>query len=81
MVVLTAKTMFPLLIILPNLEVTLCWMEFDLTIIATPIPPDPMTMPLPLNTVWEVIVILKCPQLTQTLVLNFPEVTLQGHNP
>ncbi|KAJ8445573.1 LOW QUALITY PROTEIN: hypothetical protein Cgig2_012461 [Carnegiea gigantea] len=38
--ILTTTTMFPLLLILPNLESHLCWMEFNLTIIANPLQPD-----------------------------------------
>lgn len=54
-------------------------MEFDLTIIANPLQVDPMLMPS--NSVWGVMVVLKSPHLNQNIVLNFPEVTLQGSFP
>lgn len=66
------------LLILPNLESYLCGMEFDLTIIANLIQPDPVPMSMPSNTVWGVMVILKSPHLNQNFVLNFQEVLLQG---
>lgn len=50
MVVLTCKTLFPLIILLPNLQAHQCWMEVDLTIIATPINPSTPATPMPSNS-------------------------------
>ncbi|KAJ8441521.1 hypothetical protein Cgig2_026322 [Carnegiea gigantea] len=73
MVVLTTTTVFPLLLILPNLESYQCWMEFDLTIIANPTQPDLGPTHMPSNSVWGLIVILKSSHLNQNFVLNFQE--------
>jgi len=81
MAVWTTKMMFPLLLILPNLESQLCWMEADVTLLANPIPPPPTPTQMPSNSEWEVTVVLKCPLLNQNFVLNFDKVTLQGSFP
>lgn len=74
-------TMFPLVLILPKLESYLCWMEFNLTIVANPIQIDPISTQMLSNSVWGVMVVLKSPDLNQNFVFNFPEVTLQGSFP
>ncbi|KAJ8426841.1 hypothetical protein Cgig2_025246 [Carnegiea gigantea] len=51
MAVPTTTTMFPLILVLPNLESYLCWMEFDLTIIANLIQPATLPMQIPSNSV------------------------------
>ena len=44
--------MFPPLLILANLESYLCWMEFNLTIIATPMQLDLGPMQMSSNSIW-----------------------------
>lgn len=56
-----------------NLESYLCWMEFDLTIIANLIQCDPLTTQMPLNSAWGVMVVLKSTHMSLNFVLNFPE--------
>ena len=73
MVVWTTKTMFPLLLILPNLKSHLCWMEVDLTIIVNPLTTNPPPTQTSSNSKWEVTVVLKCLLLSQNFVLNFQE--------
>jgi len=67
MIVWTTKTLFPLLLILPNMESHLCWMDVELTIMADPLTNNPPPTSTPSNSKWEVIVVLKCHLLIQIL--------------
>lgn len=78
MVVLTCNTLFPLLILLPNLQSHLYWMEVDLTIVASPTNPTTLATSMPSNSEWEAVVVITSAQLSQNLVLNFEQVHLQG---
>ena len=81
MVVLTAKSTFPLLMLMPNPVMQLVWLEVAATVLANPVPPTSLSM-LPLSSsVLEVTLILKCPFLIQDLVLNLLELTLLWFNP
>jgi len=60
-VVLTYKTVFPLLIILPNLQTHLCWMDSDITILITPMNPFGQPFLMPSNSEWEAMVVVKNP--------------------
>jgi len=61
MVVLTSKTMFSLLILLPNLKTHVCCLQSEITLIAFLLDPtDPPTQP-PSNSVWDVLVVLIFP--------------------
>ena len=70
--------MFPLLLILPNLESQLRWMEADVTLVANPLPLAPTPAPMPSNSEWEATVVLKCLLLNQNFIQNFDKVSLQG---
>ena len=81
MVVWTTKTVFPLLLILLNLESHLCWMDVNLTIMANPLSDSSPPTPQPSNSEWEVTIVLMCPLLSQNFVLNFEKFSLQGSFP
>ena len=81
MAVLTSKTVFPLLLILPNLESHLCWMDVDLTILANPLTENSSPTPMPSNSEWEVTVVLMCLLLSHNFILTFESVSLQGSFP
>uniref|UniRef100_A0A7C9FGA1 Uncharacterized protein n=1 Tax=Opuntia streptacantha TaxID=393608 RepID=A0A7C9FGA1_OPUST len=57
-VVLTCKIMFPLLILLPNLQTHLCWMDSDLAILLTPLTPLDHPFLMPSNLAWEAMVVV-----------------------
>ena len=76
--VLTCKTLFPLVLMMPNLQTLLWWMESDLTVLLNPLNPLGQPMPVPLSSDWEAMVVISSPLLTQNLVLNMNFLNLQG---
>lgn len=77
-VVLACKTLFPLLILLPNLQTSLCWMESNLTILINPLTPFAHPILIPSNMDWEPMVVIASHQLSQNLLINIDLVNLQG---
>ena len=77
--VLTCKTLFPLVIMMPNLQTPLWWTESDLTVLLNPLNPLGQPLLVPLNSDWEAMVVISNPHLAQNLVLNMEFLNLQGN--
>ena len=76
--VLTCNTLFSLVIMMPNLQTHLWWMESDLTLLLNPLNPLGQPLLVPLNSDWEAMVVISSQHLTQNLVLNMDFLNIQG---
>jgi len=76
--VLTCKALYLLVIMMPNLQNQLWWMESDLTVLLNPLNPLGQPLLAPLNSDWEAMVVISSPHLAQNLVLNITFLNLQG---
>ena len=67
-----------IVIMMPNLQNQLWWMESDLTVLLNPLNPLGQPLLAPLNSDWEAMVVISSPHLAQNLVLNITFLNLQG---
>jgi len=68
----------PLLMLMPNLQTQLCWMESNLTILLNPLNPLGQPFLMLLNIDWDAMVVVSTQQLSQNLVFNLDLTNIQG---